>query len=200
MKTDALGLNLISLSTFSAIWNFKGCKVTEKLAFMRLNAWSGITFDPFDLNNWYLGIQCFLPNPISRWKDKKIGPKIGSNFGQTWPNNDQKNFTWNKTWIGLKKSMENHGSQFFRPLVRLWQNQWKCNFAKTRPNIQMSHNHDFPHSFASLFRFCFRWNFFWSLFGQVWPKFDPIFGPIFFVLPPQNGIWQNALDPQVSLI
>ena len=36
--------------------------------------------------------------------------------------------------------------------------------------------------------------------GPSWAKIWSKIWPNFFVLPPQNGIWQNALDPQVSLV
>ena len=99
----------MGLGISSPIFNLKGCKVTEKLAFMRLNAWSGITFEPFGLNSWNLGIQCFLPNPISRWKDKKIESKNWSNFDQTWPNFDQ--FFSDLKWFN--KGANVHGKSCF---------------------------------------------------------------------------------------
>ena len=113
MKTDALGLNLISLSTFSAIWNFKGRKATEKLAF---EFWTHLV-DYF----WTERDKKF-----KFWEFINLKSLGKTHFGfegkHFWIQNLIKILDIKKVEINAPKCMKNHANHFFEWLLTVWQN------------------------------------------------------------------------------
>ena len=185
----------MGLSTFSEICNFKGRKVIEKSAFGGSNAPSAITFEPFDRKISYLGNQCILPNPILWWKDKKIDPKIWSKFGQTWPNLGQFFF---HSKVSNKWTHMHEKSWFSKKLLigLTLAKSAKSKFCQTVTNKgKIIQAWFFMHMGPFIWHFWMK-----KILTQIWPsltKFWPNFEPKKNFLSPQNGIFQNALIPQV---